>query len=44
MSLKERLERWPLVRQIRNGADGTGLEARSEHTRTLLPKQHGAAE
>ena len=29
-------------RQIRHGGDGTGLEARSEHTRTLLPKQHGA--
>ena len=42
MTLKSILDRWPLVRQIRHGADGTGLEARSEHTRTLLPKQHGA--
>ncbi len=42
MTLKSLLDQWPLVRQIRHGGDGTGLEARSEHTRTLRPKQHDA--
>ena len=42
MSVKEMLDRWPLVRQIRHGGDGTGLEARSERTRALMPRQHGA--
>ena len=42
LALKEILDRWPLVRQIRGGGDGTGLEARSEHTRALRPRQHGA--
>jgi formate dehydrogenase major subunit len=36
--LKELLSRWPLLRQIRTGADGTGPEAWSERTRTLQPK------
>jgi formate dehydrogenase major subunit len=29
------LSRWPLVRQIREGKDGTGLEAMSEKTRAM---------
>jgi formate dehydrogenase major subunit len=29
------LLKWPLVQQLRNGSDGTGSEAMSEHTRTL---------
>ena len=39
--LKDLLERWPLIRQIRTGADGTGPEAWSEHTRNLVPKTEG---
>lgn len=40
--LNDLLSRWPLVRQLRTGADGTGAEAMSEHTRNLRPKHHGA--
>jgi formate dehydrogenase major subunit len=40
--LRETLERWPVVRQIRNGSDGTGVDAMSERTRNLLPKNHDA--
>ena len=36
--LKDLLERWPVVKQIRSGGDGTGAEAWSEHTRKLAPK------
>ena len=32
-SLVEFLSKWPLVRQIRERKDGTGLEAMSEQTR-----------
>lgn len=39
--LKDLLERWPLIRQIRTGADGTGPEAWSEHTRNLVSKTEG---
>jgi formate dehydrogenase major subunit len=41
--LRELIDRWPLVRQIRGGADGTGAEAMSEETRRLIPR-HGGAE
>lgn len=40
--LKEILRRWPLLEQIRTGADGTGPEAMTQRTRELLPKTHGA--
>jgi formate dehydrogenase major subunit len=40
--LTELLSRWPLIRQIRSGADGTGVEAMSERTRNLRPKTDGA--
>ena len=40
--LKRLLDRWPVYRQIRYGGDGTGVEAMSERTRTLMPKTHGA--
>ena len=40
--VKGLLERWPLVRQLRTGADGTGVESMSERTRNLLPKNHDA--
>ena len=36
------LKQWPVLRQLRNGSDGTGPEAMSEHTRNLLPKTNGA--
>jgi formate dehydrogenase major subunit len=34
--------RWPLIQQIRTGADGTGPESYSERTRNLQPKTDGA--
>src|SRR5215212_5805510 len=40
---RELLDRWPLVRQMRHGRDGTGLEARSARTRALQPKTHAAS-
>jgi formate dehydrogenase major subunit len=40
--LKDLLSHWPLLEQIRTGADGTGPEAMSEKTRNLKPKNHGA--
>lgn len=40
--LAELLLKWPLVRQIVEGADGTGREAMSERTRSLRPKNAGA--
>ncbi len=40
--LNDLLSRWPLIRQLRTGADGTGAEVMSEHTRNLRPKHHGA--
>jgi formate dehydrogenase major subunit len=40
--LTELLSRWPLIRQIKTGADGTGVEAMSERTRNLRPKTEGA--
>jgi formate dehydrogenase major subunit len=40
--LTELLSRWPLIQQIKTGADGTGAEAMSERTRNLRPKTDGA--
>ena len=40
--VKEILTRWPVVRQILTGSDGTGLEAASDRTRNLAPKHRGA--
>jgi formate dehydrogenase major subunit len=40
--LAELLLKWPLVRQILHGGDGTGREAMSERTRELRPKHEGA--
>lgn len=40
--IKELLGRWPLVRQIQTGTDGTGPEAMSRHTRDLQPKNQNA--
>jgi formate dehydrogenase major subunit len=36
------LLKWPLIRQIVEGKDGTGLESMSEQTRNLRPKNEGA--
>lgn len=35
-------KRWPLIRQLMTGADGTGPEAMSERTLTLRPKNEGS--
>jgi formate dehydrogenase major subunit len=40
--LAELLLKWPLIRQLRGGGDGTGVEAMSEATRALRPKKAGA--
>lgn len=40
--LKDLLSRWPLIQQIKTGANGNGAESMSERTRNLLPKNHGA--
>ena len=40
--LNDLLSRWPLIQQIRTGADGTGAEAMSERTRNLRPKNQDA--
>ena len=40
--LAELLLKWPLIRQIVEGGDGTGQEAMSERTRSLRPKNEGA--
>ena len=36
------LSRWPLIQQLRNGTDGTGIEAMSDRTIKLRPKTSGA--
>lgn len=40
--IKELMLRWPVVRQILHGGDGTGVEAMSERTQALAPKNQGA--
>jgi len=40
--LTDLLSRWPLIQQIKTGANGTGIEAMSERTRNLRPKTDGA--
>jgi formate dehydrogenase major subunit len=40
--LKELLSRWPLIQQIKTGANGNGIESMSERTRNLRPKFDGA--
>ena len=41
--LAELLLRWPLIRQLRAGSDGTGADAMSEATRSLRKKNDGAS-
>jgi formate dehydrogenase major subunit len=40
--LKDLLSQWPLIQQIKTGADGTGSEAMSERTKNLRTKHDGA--
>lgn len=40
--LKDLLSRWPLIEQLKTGADGTGPEAMSAKTRNLQTKHHDA--
>jgi formate dehydrogenase major subunit len=35
------LSRWPVIRQIRSGSNGTGQEAMSDRTRSLAPRTSG---
>jgi formate dehydrogenase major subunit len=36
------LSRWPLIQQIKTGANGNGIESMSDRTRNLRPKTDGA--
>ena len=40
--LAELLLKWPLIRQLKTGTDGTGAEAMSDATKELRPKNDGA--
>lgn len=40
--LKDLLSRWPLIKQIRTGSDGTGPESMSRATKNLRTKHDGA--
>ena len=40
--LKKILAEWPLLKQIRTGANGNGAESMTERTRHLRPKNDGA--
>src|SRR6202166_765965 len=40
--LKDTLTRWPFIRQILSGGDGTGIEAMSARARNLRPRHEGA--
>jgi formate dehydrogenase major subunit len=40
--IKDLLSRWPVIKQLRNGGDGTGEESWTDRTRNLKPKTHGA--
>ena len=42
MSLRNRIEQWPLFRQLTSGGDGTGPEAMSDATRALGPRHQPA--
>jgi formate dehydrogenase major subunit len=41
-ALRNLIERWPVLRQLRGEGDGTGAEAMTERTRTLRPRHEGA--
>jgi len=39
--MKDLLFKWPLIRQIMTGTDGTGVESMSDQTRNLQARIHG---
>jgi len=41
MTLLSRLARWPVIEQLRTGGDGTGVEAMSDATHRLKPRNAG---
>jgi formate dehydrogenase major subunit len=41
MSLRKLIESWPVVRQLATGGDGTGMEAMTQRTRSLRPRNDG---
>src|SRR2546428_9655378 len=41
--LAELLLKWPLIRQLKTGGNGTGEEAMSDRTRSLKPRNAGAS-
>jgi formate dehydrogenase major subunit len=43
MPMLDLLARWPLLRQLISGGDGTGVEAMSERTIALRPRHEGAS-
>ena len=40
--IKDFVMRWPVMQQLLRGGNGTGVEAMSERTRAMLPKNKGA--
>jgi formate dehydrogenase major subunit len=42
VSFRDLLSRWPVVKQIQTGGNGTGPEAMSDRTRSLGPRTAGA--
>ena len=42
MSILDLITKWPLLKQIASGTDGTGPEAMTERTRTLRPRHEDA--
>lgn len=40
--LRDLLARWPVVKQMETGGDGTGVEAMSDRTHSLAPRIQGA--
>jgi formate dehydrogenase major subunit len=42
VSFRELLSRWPVIKQIQTGGDGTGPEAMSDKTHSLGPRTAGA--
>ena len=42
MTLRDAIARWPLLRQMTSGGDGTGSEAMSDATRALRPRHEAA--
>jgi len=42
VTLRNLISRWPLLRQIATGSDGTGIEAMTDRTLALRPRNEGA--